>query len=177
MEDHPKIIADQNSFLEAIPSRDEVENAVWACGTDTALGFDGYNFKFIREMWGLVQDDIYEFVLDFFNSSSSARSINVTWVTLIPKRVDPQSIDYYRPICMVGALYKTISKLLSFRLKVVISPLINESQRAFVMNRQILDYVLVVNESLKWLKKKKIHEALLKLDFQKAYDSVNWSFS
>lgn len=58
----------------------------------------------------------------------------------------------------------------------VISPLINESQSAFVMKRQILDGVLIANESLKWLKNKKILEALLKLDFEKVCDSVNWSF-
>ena len=58
----------------------------------------------------------------------------------------------------------------------MIAPLIDESQSAFVRSRQILDGVLIANESLKWLKKKKNHWALLKLDFQKAYDSVNWSF-
>lgn len=41
---------------------------------------------------------------------------------------------------------------------------------------QILDGVLIANESLNWLKKRKISRALFKLDFQKAYDSVNWLF-
>ena len=45
-----------------------------------------------------------------------------------------------------------------------------------MMDRQILDGVFVVNEAIKWLKKKRIPSLLLKLDFQKAYDSVNWSF-
>ena len=78
---------------------------------------------------------------------------------------------------MLGAFYKIISKILSFRLKDVIATLIDESQSAFVMNRQILDGVLIANESLRWLKKKKkIPGTLIKLDFQKEYDSVNWSF-
>lgn len=163
-------------ILEATPSREEIKNAVWACGTDKAPGFDGYNFKFIREMWDVVQNDISDFVMEFFNSGSSLRSVNITWVTLIPKIDHPESIDDYRPISRVGALYKIISKILSFRLKDVISPLIDEAQSAFVANRQILDGVLVANESLRWLKKNRVHGALLKLDFQKAYDSVNWSF-
>ena len=77
---------------------------------------------------------------------------------------------------MVGALYKIIAKILSTRLKEVIAPLIDESQSAFVRNRQILDGVLIANETLRWLKKNKIPGSCIKLDFQKAYDSVNWSF-
>ena len=77
---------------------------------------------------------------------------------------------------MVGAFCKIISKILSSRLKEVIAPLIDESQSAFMMNRQILDGVLIANESLRWLKKKKIFGTLKKIDFQKAYNSVNWSF-
>ncbi|XP_057529705.1 uncharacterized protein LOC130808238 [Amaranthus tricolor] len=71
------------------------------------------------------------------------RQVNVTWVTLIPKSENPMTIEDYRPISMVGALYKIITKILSLRLREVIAPLIDESQSAFVMNRQILDGVLI----------------------------------
>ena len=173
---HSKITDAQVEFLETTPLREKVKNAVWACGIDKAPGFDGYNSKFIKEMWDVLKDEIYDFVLEFFVSGCTVRHLNVTWVTLIPKVVNPTSNDDYRPISMVGALYKIISKILSLHLKEVIDPLIDESQSAFVMNRQILDGVLIANESLRWLKKKKIPGTLLKLDFQKAYDSVNWSF-
>ena len=124
----------------------------------------------------MIKEEIYNFVLSFFDSEISVRSINIAWVSLIPKVADPTSIDEYRPISMVGALYKIISKLLSIRLKEVMAPIVDESQSAFVMNKHILDGVLIANESLRWLKKRKIPGTLLKLDFQKAYDSVNWSF-
>jgi reverse transcriptase-like protein/endonuclease/exonuclease/phosphatase family protein len=176
MDGHSKVTADQVAFLEAMPSREEVKEAVWACGVDKAPGFDGFNFKFIREMWEQIKEEIYRFVIGFFEGTVDIRAINVTWVALIPKTASPTSIEDFRPISMVGALYKIISKLLSLRLKVVIAPLIDESQSAFVMDRQILDGVLVANEAIGWLRKKKIQGALLKLDFQKAYDSVRWSF-
>ena len=122
-----------------------------------------------------MKDEIYEFVLDFFINGSSVSHLNVTWVALIPKTGNPTSIEDYRPISMVGALCKIISQILSHRLKDVIAYLIDESQSAFVGNRQILDGVLIANESIRWLNKK-IPGTLITLDFQKAYDSVNWSF-
>ena len=85
LDNHPKLSAVQAEFLETIPSREEVKQAVWACGVDKAPGFDGYNFKFIREMWEVLEEEIYEFVVDFFVSESSVRHLNITWVTLIPK--------------------------------------------------------------------------------------------
>ena len=127
-------------------------------------------------MWEEIKEEIYESVMDFFIGGHSIRHLNITWVTLIPKVENPTSIKEFRPISMVGAIYKIISKILSSRLKEVIAPLIDESQSAFVGNRQILDGVLIANESLRWLKNKKIHGTLIKLDFQKAYDSVNLSF-
>ena len=102
--------------------------------------------------------------------------MNITWVTLIPKVENPASIEEFRPISMVGSIYKIIAKILSSRLKDVITPLIDESQNAFVKDRQILDGVLIANESLRWLKKNRISGALVKIDFQRAYDSINWSF-
>ena len=176
LEQHTRISDQQSILLELYPSREEVKNAVWACGVDKAPGYDGFNFKFLRQMWETIKEEIYDFVLSFFNNELSMSNINIAWVTLIPKTDNPTSIDEYRPISMVGALYKIISKLLSIRLKEVMSPLVDESQSAFLMKRQILDSVLIANESLRWLKKKKIPGTMIKLDFQKAYDSVNWAF-
>ena len=50
LHNHRKLSPDQARQLEITPSREEVQEAVWACGTDKAPGFDGFNFNFIREM-------------------------------------------------------------------------------------------------------------------------------
>ena len=76
-------------------------------------------------MWEVINEEIYEFVQSFFQCRVSLRSIYITWVTLVPKVEDPTSIDQYRPISMVGALYKIISKLLFIRLKEVLAHIID----------------------------------------------------
>ena len=52
--------------------------------------------------------------------------------------------------------------------------IIGEAQTAFVHGRQILDGALVANEVVHWLKKKRKAGVILKMDFQKAYDTVDW---
>ena len=50
-----------------------------------------------------------------------------------------------------------------------------DSQSAFVKGGQILDGALISNEVVGWLKKTRRTGILLKLDFEKAYDSVEWA--
>lgn len=87
--------------------------AIWACGVDKPLGFDGYNFKFFREIWDEVKLDIFSFVYDFMRTEKFQQAINMTWVAFIPKIIQAVSVDDFRPISMVGTLYKITSKLLS----------------------------------------------------------------
>lgn len=97
-------------------------------------------------------------------------------IALVPKRDNPQRVSDYRPISLIGCIYKFISKLLASRLKKVIEKLISDTQLDFVANRQILDGVLIVNELLDLAKKMRDDCLMLKVDFEKAYDSVNWKF-
>ncbi|GKB82490.1 RNA-directed DNA polymerase, eukaryota, reverse transcriptase zinc-binding domain protein [Tanacetum coccineum] len=58
----------------------------------------------------------------------------------------------------------------------LIQDIVNEVQSAFVADRQILDGPFILNEVLQWCKLKKKHSFILKIDFEKAYDSVRWDY-
>jgi hypothetical protein len=53
---------------------------------------------------------------------------------------------------------------------------ISKVQSAFLPHRQILDGVLVVNELLDLAKRRKDKCLFFKVDFERAYDTVNWNF-
>ena len=73
-------------------------------------------------------------------------------------------------------MYKTVSKILSIRLKRVISKVIDIRQSVFLEGRGLLDSILVANETLEELKRKKKSCVLFKVDYEKAYDYVRWDF-
>jgi len=97
-------------------------------------------------------------------------------VTLIPKVSSPLELKDFRPISFLGCLYKLLAKVLARRLASVVNSIIYPSQSAFLKGRHLVDGVLVVNELVDYVKKANKECLIFKVDFEKAYDSVDWSF-
>ncbi|GJT40402.1 RNA-directed DNA polymerase, eukaryota [Tanacetum coccineum] len=112
----------------------------------------------------------------FFDHGDFAIGCNSSFVALIPKVLDPKVVSDYRPISLIGSLYKVVTKILASRLSLVISDLISDVQTAFLPNRQILDGPFIINEILARCKLKKQQAMIFKVDFAKAYDSVRWDY-
>ncbi|XP_058762006.1 uncharacterized protein LOC131635401 [Vicia villosa] len=113
---------------------------------------------------------------DFHKYGRLSKAIISSFLTLIPKCDNPLGLDEFRPICLVGCVYKVISKLLASRLKRVLDPIVSVNQSAFVPGRLLLDGVLVANEVVDHAKKSKQKCLMFKVDFEKAYDSVSWIY-
>ncbi|GJV05733.1 RNA-directed DNA polymerase, eukaryota [Tanacetum coccineum] len=101
---------------------------------------------------------------------------NSSFIALIPKTQGAKLVKDFRPISLIGSLYKIITKLLANRLVIVIGDLVNDVQSAFIANRQILDGPFILNELIHWCKAKKKKTMIFKVDFEKAFDSVRWDF-
>ena len=76
----------------------------------------------------------------------------------------------------MGGLYKWLAKVLANRLKLAVGKVVSKAQNAFVEGRQILDVVLVANEVINLILKSNEGVVMYKLDIEKVYDHVDWSF-
>ncbi|GJS23933.1 RNA-directed DNA polymerase, eukaryota [Tanacetum coccineum] len=168
--------SEQVEDMERNVSYDEVKRAIWDCGTNKSPGPDGFTFDFIRRYWYVIDKDVVKAVEEFFYSSSFPPGCNASFITLIPKKQDAKLVKDFRPISLIGCIYKIVSKILANRLSMVISDLVSDVQSAFVSNRQILDGPFIINELLSWSKAKKTKAMIFKVDFEKAFDSVRWDF-
>ena len=82
----------------------------------------------------------------------------------------------YRPISLIGCMYKIVAKILANRLKKVLHNLIDESQSAFIEGRHMLHSVVTANEVVYEANRKNKPCIVFKVDYEKAYDSVSWDF-
>ncbi|RVW95784.1 LINE-1 retrotransposable element ORF2 protein [Vitis vinifera] len=97
------------------------------------------------------------------------------WPVLLGKG-GAEDLGDFRPISLLGGVYKLLAKVLSNRIKEVLDKVVSPDQNAFVKGRQILDASLIANEVIDYWLKRKEKGVICKLDIEKTYDSINWNF-
>ncbi|GKC09900.1 hypothetical protein Tco_1001510 [Tanacetum coccineum] len=124
-----RLSQEQIKDLEDYVSTDEIRKAVWECGENKSPDPDGYTFEFYRKFWYLVGPDFCKAIQWFFYHSNFLRGCNSSFVALIPKVPDAKLVSDFRPISLLGSMYKVITKILANRLSSVISDLVSDVQR------------------------------------------------
>jgi len=152
---------------------EEVRQAVWDCDSFKSPGPDGINFGFIKQFWEILKGDFMKFIVDFHRNGKLTKGVNSTFIVLIPKVTSPQQLNDFRPISLVGSLYKVLAKVLANRLCGVLGSVISDSQSAFVKGKQNLAGILIANEVVDEAKRMNKELLMFKVDFEKAYDSVD----
>lgn len=67
----------------------------------------------------MLKPDISRFITEFHVNGVFLRGTNTSFIALIPKVKDPRHLNEYRPISLIGCVYKIVAKLLANRLKKV----------------------------------------------------------
>jgi hypothetical protein len=173
------ITEDMNQWLVRDFIASEVRHALYQMPPTKTLGPDGMLAIFFQTYWHIVGHDFTLAVLDFLNTGCMLHNVNFTHIALIPKTKSAESLSQFRPISLCNVIYKTISKVLANRLKVILPSIISDSQSAFVPGRLITDNIMVAFETLHYMKTKRqgrtTHMAA-KLNMSKAYDQVEWRY-
>ena len=156
-----------------LPFSEEVYFSLCKLNGDKAPSPDGFTIAFWQLGWDFTKGDIMRLFKEFHKTGKFLRNLNTTFIVMVPKK---SGAEDFKPISLVGSLYKLLAKVLANRLKRVMGKLVNKAQHTFVEGRQILDASLIANEVIDSLMKKKEKGILCKLDIEKAYDQISWNF-
>lgn len=90
----------------------------------------------------------------------------------------PEIVSQYRPISLCNTVYKIILKILVHRLRPLLPSLISSMQAAYLEGRRASDNVIITQELIYSFRKRKDKDGymVVKIDLEKAYDRLEWSF-
>ena len=110
----------ERGWLERRFEKDEILLVVRDMEGDKAPGPDGFSMAFFHHCWRVVERDVLAVFEEFYQHNKFKKSLNATFIALILKKNDASNIRDFRPISLVGSLYKILAKVLANRLKVVL---------------------------------------------------------
>lgn len=118
---------DSAAWLERDFEEEEVKAVVFDLGGDKVLGPDGFPLAFFQQLCELTKKDIMVFIKDFHSRCGLPKHAGASFITLIPKKKGADCLKDFRPIRLLGSMYKILAKVLAGRLHRVLPSIISQS--------------------------------------------------
>jgi hypothetical protein len=175
-EEDEKVTHEENLELEADLSEEEILVAIKGSYSDGAPEPDEFSFMFYQKFWSVIKKDFMALVRYFSQGEFNISRLNYAKIILIPKEDGANNLKKFRPISLINCSFKFFAKALNDRLEKVSDRLLAQNQTAFVKGTYILESVVFAHEIIHYTFNGKEKGLVLKLDYEKAYDRVNWDF-
>ena len=155
-------------------TEEEAKTVVAAMNPNSAPGPDGLGPGFYKAAWLTVKSDIMRFLEAFHDGTTQLESINRAHIVLLPKKEGATAPGDFRPISLQNCPVKILTKILTTRLQHQIQALVDTDQTGFIRGRSISENFIYATELIQCCHRRRRPTIVLKLDFAKALDSVNW---
>ena len=175
--DLPLVDGAQKTNCDRAISENECLIALQSFSKNKSPGLDGLTPEFYLCFW----DEIKSMFIRAHNFSWKegvlTNSQRQGMITVLPKpNKDHLKITNYRPITLLNVDYKIISKVINTRMQKTLSQLIHPDQNGFQKNRNINNNFRLTFDVIDYVNHRNIPGAILSLDIQKAFDSIDWLF-
>jgi hypothetical protein len=170
-----KLSAEERMKLDGEVELQEIEVVVHRLAKGKSPGMDGIPNEFFQRSWEIIQEDLGDLVRHILGGGGLTEELNQSLIVLIPKLKHCKTVKDFRPISLLGGVYKIVAKILANRLRSLVPKLVHPSQAGFVPGRSLAESCLSVWAGLEAGPKQGDY-VFLKIDFEKAYDRVEWRF-
>jgi hypothetical protein len=171
-----KVTQDTNTSLTRDLLIKDILDAIKVLPKGKAPGHDGISMEFYQELANEVVPILLSAFTTMLNVRSTSAYINKGLITLIPKSGDRARLGNWRPITLLSSTYKILARTLAEKIQPALTHIIRPNQTGFVEGRSILDNIFMAQEALGWAEESEQDLVLLFLDFEKAFDRIEWGF-
>ena len=169
----------ESEKLEGLLSLAEISETLLKMKNDKSPGLSGFSADFLEVFW----KHLGQFVLRSINYGYAIGKLSESQrqgiITCIPKEDKPkQFLKNWRPLTLLDTVYKIASGTIANRLKQVhvLDNIISRDQTGFLKGRFIGENTHLVYDMLQYTEQNNITGLLMLIDFEKAFDSLSWSF-
>jgi hypothetical protein len=170
VEDIEQVSHEEIELLTRPFSIDEVRDTIFQ------IEQDGFPAEFYQACWEIIKNDLMALFQEFHRGDLPLYSLNFGTIILLPKSREAAIIQQYKPICLLNVSFKIFTKVMTNRIFQVATRVISPTQTTFLPGRNIMEGVIVLHETIHEMHRKKQDGLIFKIDFEKAYDKINWSF-
>ena len=168
---------EESRSLDGSLTLTELTKSLKNMSNNRSPGSDGFTPEFFKVFWKQLGD----FILRSVNYGFQKGELSITQregiITCIPKENKPrQFLKNYRPISLLNCVYKITSGAIANRLKGVLDKLIHEDQTGFMSGRYMGQNTRLIYDVMHYAEENNIPGLILLVDFEKAFDSISWSF-
>jgi hypothetical protein len=112
---------EDNRMLMEKVTLEELKDVMNSFQKDKSPGPYGWTIEFFLGFFDTIGQDILSLFEETRLTGQMPLSSNSTFISLIPKKDNPDILDDFRPISLYKCIYKIISKVIARRLKTVLS--------------------------------------------------------
>ena len=172
----PSLTEEEKTECEGPLTNEECLKAVKTFKNNKSPGNDGLTCEFYKKMWPVLGNQLVK-ALNYANEQGElSNTQKQAIITLLDKGKDRTLIQNWRPISLLNVDYKIASKALANRFIKFLPKLIHANQVGYVRNRNIMDNLRTISDILHFTKEEEVPGILMCIDFQKAFDSLEWVF-
>ncbi len=164
------------ALCEGEVSNAECLAALNSFSNNKSLGVDGILYEFYKSFWDLLGDDLVAVLNDCLCKGALSQSQRTGLISLLYKKNDKMDTKNWCPISLLCTDYKILLKVLTNRLKSVLSSVVSPSQVCGVPGRFSGEHIRLLQDIINYSNSSAIGAALISLDQEKAFDRVEWSF-
>ena len=170
LSENEKFTCDENISLN------ELSNVISKLNNNKSPGLDGLTPEFYKHFWDELKYPFLNMIRESFDKGIMPDSMRRAVVALLFKKGDRELLKNYRPISLMNYDYKILAFCLAVRMQKVMSNIISGDQTAYIKGRYIGNNARFLQDIIDYTENNKIPGFLISLDFEKAFDTLDWNF-